>query len=220
VQSYLFRELFARFPGTSRELWYLSDGGHFENLGAYELIRRRVGRIVIVDAEADPDYRCESLSYLVRKARIDFGATITFEQDEANRPRFTGSLEELRRGAWAKSEHDAWTLEAAAPEGLSRTHAALARVTYADGSEGSLLYVKPTLIGDEPLDLRQYHRDHPSFPHEPTRDQFFDEAQWESYRRLGELIGERLLQNEGVLQKFLDAPSDQKSPAETSTSAA
>lgn len=53
---------------------------------------------------------------------------------------------------------------------------------------GWLVYIKPTLDGDEPVDIRQYHAEHPTFPHEPTSDQFFDEAQWESYRKLGEHI--------------------------------
>jgi len=55
-----------------------------------------------------------------------------------------------------------------------------------------LLLVKPTLLGNEPTDIVQYAANHPSFPQEPTSDQFFDEAQWESYRKLGEHIGARL----------------------------
>jgi hypothetical protein len=51
-----------------------------------------------------------------------------------------------------------------------------------------LLYLKATLTGDEPSDVRNYHASHPEFPHEATADQFFDEAQWESYRKLGEHI--------------------------------
>ena len=81
VQSYLLDEFFARFHGTARRWWYLSDGGHFENTGAYELIRRRLPLIVIIDAGADPDYTCEDLANLVRKVRIDFDAEIEFLND-------------------------------------------------------------------------------------------------------------------------------------------
>ena len=63
---------------TAGQLWNLSDGGHFENMGGYELIRRQLPLIVIVDAEADPDYTFQGLSDLVRKARLDFNAEITF----------------------------------------------------------------------------------------------------------------------------------------------
>jgi hypothetical protein len=80
---------------------------------------------------------------------------------------------------------------------VSRAHATLAEVTYADGARGRLLYLKPTLCGREPLDVAQYHSEHPDFPHESTADQFFDEAQWESYRRLGEHIGTRLFESDG-----------------------
>ena len=41
--------------------------------------------------------------------------------------------------------------------------------------------------------LREYQYSHPSFPNEPTTHQFFDEAQWESYRMLGEHSGQKLL---------------------------
>ena len=68
-----------------------------------------------------------------------------------------------------------------------------ATVTYRDGSEGLIVYVKASLTGHEPADVLQYHATHPDFPHETTADQFFDEAQWESYRRLGECVGEAVL---------------------------
>jgi len=206
AQAYLLSELVARFPGTARERWYLSDGGHFENLGGYELVRRRLSRIVLIDAEGDPDYTFGGLSDLVRKARVDFGAEIRFlSEDELDdlldlevRDAF-GTLEQLRRGQWSREPgvdgHGAAEpvlLQRADRNRLSRAHAALADITYADGRRGRLLYLKPTLCGREPLDVAEYHSRHPDFPHESTADQFFDEAQWESYRRLGEHIATRL----------------------------
>jgi hypothetical protein len=202
VQSYLLSELLSRFYGTSRRHWYLSDGGHFENMGAYELIRRRLGRIVLIDAEADPDYTFDGLANLVRKARLDFGAEIEFLSERAldgavpnSHRRLFGSLDQLRRGKWTQEpvkerQTDQLRLTVEEPVDEARhslAHAALARVTFADdrGWEGWLLYIKPTLIGDEPPDVVQYHRAHLPFPQETTADQFFDEAQWESYRMLG-----------------------------------
>ncbi|MCE9601435.1 MAG: hypothetical protein K8S21_04365 [Gemmatimonadetes bacterium] len=180
MQFALLDEWFARFPGTLRRDWYLTDGGHFENLGGYELIRRSLPVIVISDAESDAGFEFSGLANLVRKARTDFGAEIDFLGED--------DLDELRAavptfpscvGSLDAIEH-------------SLAHAALARVRYRTGT-GWLLYVKPTLDGDEPTDVRQYHRSHPAFPHESTGDQFFDEAQWESYRRLGEHIAEELV---------------------------
>ncbi|HYB43132.1 MAG TPA: hypothetical protein VEL75_15240, partial [Candidatus Methylomirabilis sp.] len=202
VQTYFLSEFLSRFYGTSRRQWYLSDGGHFENMGGYELIRRRLARIVLVDAEADPEYTFEGLANFVRKARLDFGAEIEFLSEQGldaavppSHRQLFGTLEQLRRGKWGQEPVkerliDRLRLSVDEPVDEARhslAHAALARVTFADdpGWAGWLLYLKPTLIGDEPTDVVQYHRGHRSFPQETTGDQFFDEAQWESYRMLG-----------------------------------
>jgi hypothetical protein len=180
VQMHLLDEFLARFPGPNSRRWYLSDGGHFENTACYELIRRRLPLIVLCDDGADPDGRFDDLANLVRKARIDFRTEIAFlgDADFADEPagRFFGGLDSLRKDA---------------ETGFARRHAALARIRYPDGTEGLLIVLKPTLTGDEPLDLLDYYALHPAFPQEPTSDQFFDEAQWESYRKLGELVGGR-----------------------------
>lgn len=222
VQTYLLDEFLARFPGTARRHWYLSDGGHFENMGGYELVRRRLPFIVIVDGEMDADYTCEGLANLVRKARIDFGAEVRFltedQLDEvvhkAVRP-YVGTLEQLRRGKWSVQEEQNGAgphgrLEEAGETGLSLAHAALGRITYDSNPKAVswLLYVKPTLTGREPVDILEYHKAHSKFPHEPTIDQYFDEPQWESYRRLGQYIAEMLF---GEIEQLLPgAGSSQK----------
>lgn len=207
LQTYLLSEFVARFPGTAWDRWYLSDGGHFENMGGYELIRRRVKCIVVVDAECDGDSTFEGLGNLVRKARLDFGAEVHFlaadELDQSVHPALRehiGTLEQLKRGQWKAKPINAagrvvetQRFEAADTAQFSLANAALATVSYADGTSGWLLYVKPTLLGNEPIDLLQYQSTSPDFPQETTADQFFDEAQWESYRRLGEWIAERLV---------------------------
>jgi hypothetical protein len=213
VQMYLLDEFTARYHGTARRHWYLSDGGHFENMGAYELIRRRMPKIIIFDGEQDVEFRYEGLANLVHKARTDFATEIEFlseaqlkqEVDEALLP-YLGTLEQLRRGKWSEEpveervgadrEAKRRSLEVDLVR-FSLAHAALARIQYPPDRSGAplqgrLLYIKATLTGDEPADVLQYHKAHPNFPHEPTSDQFFDEAQWESYRRLGEHIGDKL----------------------------
>ncbi len=194
VYSFLLAELLARFRGPSWQHWYLSDGGHFENMGGYELIRRQLPLTLIVDAEADPDYTYDGLGDLVRKARLDFGAEIEFLHEAELRELgvwpLIGTLDSLRR--YPRPQPAVTVAGAPASPPLSQSHAALARVKFADGSSGWLLYVKPTLTGAEPADLQEYLASHPAFPHEPTIDQFFDENQWESYRRLGQHIGELL----------------------------
>ncbi len=200
VYSFLMAEMLARFRGTSLAHWYLSDGGHFENLGGYELIRRRPGVMVLVDAEADPDYTYHGLAGLIRKARLDFDADIRFlgveELAALNVGHLFGSLEQLRR---QRNRNETVTASGAADApARSLRHFALARIAYADentgtaGGEHWLVYVKPTLTGAEPADLAEYHASNPSFPHQPTSDQFFDENQWESYRMLGEYMADLL----------------------------
>lgn len=209
VQVFLLDEMLARFRGTGQRYWYLTDGGHFENLGAYELIRRRLPFIVVIDADADPDYGFSDLGNLIRKARLDFGAEIRFlSQHELNSRvnaavrKFFGTLDELRRGQWSEEpikDPNAPRKRlsvASEEERLSLAHAALAEVRYDGSSEPAslLLLIKPTLTGDEPADVLRYHAEHPSFPHQTTAEQFFDEAQWESYRRLGQHIATQLFQ--------------------------
>jgi hypothetical protein len=184
VYSGLLSELLGRFPGTASRRWYLSDGGHFDNTACYELLRRKLPVIVLCDAGTDPDYALGDLSNLVRLARLDFGAEITFldatelaDEVDPSLGRYIAPLEELGRVRPMER-----VPRAEAP------HAALARIRYRNGDEGRLLVLKPTLCGGEPLDVRNYGATHPDFPHESTADQFFDDAQWEAYRRLGEHI--------------------------------
>ncbi len=208
VQAHLLDEWMARFQGTVRRYWYLSDGGHFENSGVYELARRRVPFIILCDAGGDADYVFDDLGNLTLKLRNDFGAELRFlaapelagawleVEQGLGLPAGLGAgaglgpLEALRRGDWVQGAGGA-VLAKAATEGHSRAHAALAKITYPCGPDEQpahsyLLVLKPALMGDEPMDIRYYHATHADFPHESTADQFFDEAQWEAYRKLGE----------------------------------
>ncbi|HEV7733577.1 MAG TPA: hypothetical protein VGR62_15530 [Candidatus Binatia bacterium] len=200
VQSLLVDEWLARFRGGGRRLWNLSDGGHFENTAGYELIRRRLPFIILLDDGEDPDGRLEDLGNLVRKARIDFGAHIDFlaEHPVVELPSWIRNLlaADVERTIVSPA---ALRMKAGDPDRRSGGHAALARVTYAESTMVSwLLVVKPSLVGDEPLDVVQYRSVRTAFPQEPTTDQFFDEAQWESYRRLGEHIGRKLIAGRSV----------------------
>jgi hypothetical protein len=142
---------------------YLSDGGHFENLGVYEMVLRRCHYIIISDADCDPSYSFEDLGNAIRKIRIDLGIPITF----------AGSPQMTREG-----------------QGRTNLHCAVATIDYRaidgnDAKQGFLLYIKATLSGDEPMDVGNYGRASVDFPHESTSDQWFSEAQFESYRALG-----------------------------------
>ena len=186
VQAHLLDELLARFPGTSSQDWYLTDGGHFENTAAYELIRRRLPTIVVCDHGADAGRTFEDLAILIRTVRNDFGAQVRFLTEEELR-QVPGGGEDGVLGTLG----DLAFAEADRPAPRPRRYAALARISWEDSAERStLLWLRPAVLGGEPADVLGYHATNPDFPQQSTADQFFDEAQWESYRRLGEQIGE------------------------------
>ncbi len=166
---HLFMELTGKTRGRTRYV-YLSDGGHFENLGIYELVRRRCRTIVACDGGADPDLAFEDLGNAIRKCRADFGVEIDIHVDEIRNRDEKG--------------HSEW-------------HCAVGTIHYPAGGgkteEGTLVYIKSSLSGDEPEDVLEYQRQHPSFPHQSTGDQFFDESQFESYRRLGHHVAMNVL---------------------------
>lgn len=155
----LLRELAGSTDDKGRDI-YLSDGGHFENLAIYEMVRRRCRYILVSDAGADPKCAFEDLGNAVRKVKIDLNVDIKFgpmcisSRDRTIEPQY----------AWALGEVD-----------------------YGGGRVGRILYIKPSFFGrDLPLDVVAYANNSSTFPHETTGDQFFSESQFESYRKLGE----------------------------------
>ncbi|HVR72710.1 MAG TPA: hypothetical protein VMT52_00185, partial [Planctomycetota bacterium] len=157
-----------RLTNERRKFVYLSDGGHFENLGLYEMLRRRCHYIVVGDAGCDPNCAFDDLGNAARKARIDMGIPIDFRNGVSI---FSRTDRENPRGSCF----------------------AVADIDYkaVDGEQarnGVLLYIKPAFYGNTPMDVLNYARGSPAFPHEPTSDQFFSESQLESYRALGRHI--------------------------------
>jgi hypothetical protein len=188
---YLFNEMTARYSrGYQRK--YLTDGGHFENTGAYRLIQRGVPLILLTDNGADPNYLFEDLEALVRTVRLDLGGEIQLldgkELDsflkqlgvtETNKKIF---VDPARLSDWRKlfisTEISSYVLILRVTMPMETLH---------------IFWIKPRVQGDMPADLMGYSAANPLFPQQPTGDQFFDEAQWESYRKLGELSMARLL---------------------------
>ena len=153
---YLVKELFGVADETSNYI-NISDGGHFENLGIYELVRRGCKVIIACDAECDESLQFGSLGNVVRLCETDFGAKIDINVNSVRRQQNDYSL----------------------------SHCSVGTITYSNGSIGYLIYLKASLTGDEEVGIAQYRSIHPSFPHETTADQFFSEDQFESYRQLG-----------------------------------
>ncbi|MCC7060673.1 MAG: patatin-like phospholipase family protein, partial [Burkholderiaceae bacterium] len=173
VQAYLANETLARFHGPHRRRWYLSDGGHFENTAVYELLRRRVPFIIVCDDGQDADYTFADIGNLVRKARIDWDAEIRFlATDEIET--LLGSDSPLLRdiGTPAQLQPRSHESTPGTPSrqlkgrAWSQRHATLAWARYGVDPQARslLLFIKPTLTGDEPMDVQDYFVEHPDFP--------------------------------------------------------
>ena len=168
-------ELFGNASSESKYV-YLSDGGHFDNLGLYELVRRRVRVAVVCDCGEDPPLQFDDLADTIRKCSSDFGVDIIIDVDK------------LRHMAGDKQPPQS---HAHVVEGVIR----YPKTTGSDGNsaafQGTLILVKPTLTKEiaNASDLINYALSKPAFPQQTTLDQWFDEAQFESYRKLGYLIG-------------------------------
>jgi Patatin-like phospholipase len=166
--AYLVSELFG-LADERRDFVNVSDGGHFENLGIYELIRRRARVIIAADAECDPELAFGSLGNVIRICETDFDASIDIDVSSIR-------LQD---------------------SGPSRVHCAVGKITYSNGALGYLIYIKSSVTGDEDVGVEQYRSAHPAFPHESTADQFFREDQFEAYRRLGHHVTERTFRDAG-----------------------
>lgn len=164
----MLREMLGTGLAETRTHIHLADGGHFENLGLYELLRRRCRYIIVSDAGADPDCTLADLGKAVQRARADFGVQVEICADRFYNER---------------------------SDALPRHVHVLGSIRYADGSFGELLYLKAMLREQLSADIYGYWRRNPAFPNQSTADQFYDEQQFDAYRELGlqllsEIIGD------------------------------
>lgn len=174
-----------------RRFVYISDGGHWENLGLVELLRRGCTEILCLDASGDQVDTFHTIGSAIALARAELRIEIDLD------------LTPLRP--------DDTT-------GMSPSDHAVGRVTYPDGTNGWLVLAKAALPADAPWDLKAYHERDARFPCHPTGDQFFDDEQFEAYRTLGAHAGRGVARTLTELRKH--APDTEASPkAVASTSA-
>jgi predicted acylesterase/phospholipase RssA len=167
---WLLRELLGATTDDS-DYVYLSDGGHFENLAVYELVRRGCKLIVACDASCDPDGGLKDLHNAIEHCRTDFGVEILLDDIGKLKPQ--------------KDPTDPETVR-------SQAHFVKGRIRYNPASpheDGMIVYIKPTLVDGDPHDVLAYARTNHSFPNDTTANQWFDEAHFENYRTLGESAG-------------------------------
>ncbi len=159
---------------------YLSDGGHFENLGLYEMVLRRCHVIVVCDASSDPTASFEDVGNAIRKIRIDLGIPIDLD---------TAALTGTRRDGLPFAAHG--------------TAVGTIRYSCADrgAPDGTLVYLKPALPEPAPADVLAYSQLSRNFPHETTADQWFSESQFESNRELGSQLVEQIIDGARVPER-------------------
>jgi hypothetical protein len=188
----IISEMFGRTNGANSYV-YLSDGGHFENLGLYEAVLRRCRFVVVCDASCDEKCELSDLGNAIRKIRIDLGIPIEFEQPFGIRSRSAMARTDVHDEYYAVATIRYSAVDA--PSGAS--------VSPAD-YDGTLIYVKPAFYGREPRDVFNYATESSAFPHESTADQFFSETQFESYRALGHWVAKSILREKPVADRVAE----------------
>lgn len=183
----LFREMFAKGMDEKQRYLNLSDGGHIENLGAYELLRRRCKFIVCVDGGKDPGMECAELMRLERYAAIDLGIKMHYDLTDLT----------VQENGYSKAYGVLVKIDYAPPKDESERRERLKRKDY-EPKWGWMLYLKLGMVGYGPGYVMDYKRENPDFPHQSTGDQIYDEAQFEAYRALGEAAAESMFMEELV----------------------
>jgi hypothetical protein len=165
---YLLKEMVGMTRARDKFL-YVTDGGHYDNLGLVELLRRGCTTVYCFDGSGGDAGDFSTLGEAIEYARVDLGVEITMTDLEDMAPQ-----DEL--------------------QGRSASDIAVGVIRYPNGGRGTLYFARATLTPDLPLDVEVYLRKNPRFPHDPTTDQLFDEAQFESYRQLGRRAARNALQ--------------------------
>ncbi|GAB4500207.1 MAG: hypothetical protein OHK0019_38300 [Saprospiraceae bacterium] len=219
---YFFKELLGRI-GLNNKKINISDGGHIENLGVYELLRRGCRLIIAVDAGSDALYTFFDLNNLIIRARNELGLEIRFRHDEQPeeliRPRPSQVYSKKR---FAVADIYQWWEDRKVIDPATQKEKNEIVNFDKPRKVGTFVYVKSAVLApagkpylsenDDPLKYGTYKYKiyHPDFPHESTADQFFDEIQWEAYYQLGRYIGADVL---GIndLEQYEEKPAPQLS---------
>ena len=161
---YLIKEALG-INGVDDRFVYVSDGGHWENLGVVELLRRGCTTIICLDASGDPPGQFHTFAGAVELARAELGVEVELDTSDLV-PDETG---------YAKS------------------NCAVGIIRYPNGTEGKLYLLKTIIARGAPLDVLSFRERDGRFPYHPTSDQLFDDRQFESYRALGRDAAERFI---------------------------
>ena len=164
---YMLCEMTGFGLNEEQEQIHLSDGGHFDNLGIYELLKRQCKIIIAGDATADAEFNLRDLGLAIQRARVDFSIEVDIDVDKF----YSEREQTFKENCFLVGE-----------------------IRYPDGNTGQLYYLKACLKKELTPDIYAYWRSHLSFPHQSTTDQFFDEMQFDAYRELGKQLTEDMIE--------------------------
>jgi hypothetical protein len=170
---YLFKEMLGRTKLNDRFL-YVTDGGHFDNLGVVELLRRGCTTIYCLDAAGDPAGTYAALGEAIALARSELQVDIEIDPSPIDPP---------AKGAPPATDHVIGRIRyRATPTGNGEI------TCDADESSplvGRIVYCRAAVTAQAPFDVRAFQAKDRRFPHHSTFDQLFDDEKFESYRALG-----------------------------------
>lgn len=167
----LLKEAVGRTSVYDRRL-YVTDGGHYDNLGLVEALRRRPAEIFVLDASADEEDTFGALGQAIATARMDLNCEVTFD------PRSMRRLKaERSAAAWGNGSYE-----------------------FPDGTSGVIRMVKVIMVEGLPWDVEAYAATNPQFPRTSTGNQLYDEFDLEAYRALGSEVTKKLIANPPVAQ--------------------
>ena len=150
-----------------RDTWmYVTDGGHYENLGLVEALRRGARHIVVLDASGDKAHTWSTLGGAMTLARADAGVEIELDPSSMTRGGH-GLAEGQVVRPWA--------------------HGTFRRPQPVDGlpEEGEIWVCKLGWWAGAPWDVRAYAKSHSTYPCDPTLEQLYDASEFEAYHQLG-----------------------------------
>jgi hypothetical protein len=208
IPTFLMTGIYLAFYKHKRDSKFLelTDGGHFENLGLYELVRRKLEIVLIIDGEEDPSISLSSLVSATRRIEQDFGARLDFPSGESGPERLV-----------------MYPSASGYPAGVKYAKAPflVGTISYNDGSHGVLIYVKATIIREMDFTTAGYLANNPAFPHQTTVDQFFDPDQFDAYRFLGYESGVQMIRDldlQNSIEDWQAVATKYKEPSQPSES--
>jgi hypothetical protein len=186
-QVRLLFEVLGRHRVRSKFL-YVTDGGHIENLGLLELLRRRCTAIVCLDAAGGSTTRFSTLGEAIALAASELNVAVDID------PAVMGA----QTAGHNACDHVTGTIR------------------YPDGTTGTLVYGKALVTPGSPWDVRAYDAKDPLFPVHPTTDQLFSGETFDAYQALGRCVGAACAAEITATTDPATAPAGTPEPVEAS----